>query len=289
MPQSGQIEIRLLGQSDIPAAMQLKELARWNQTESDWRRLLQLEPSGCFGAFLDGSLVGTTTTTAYDRELAWIGMVLVSPENRRCGIATQLIKRALEYLSGKVRTVKLDATPEGQTVYEGLGFEVESLIERYVGVAPVRVVYSSNAVVDTKLDFETSREMVELDRFVFGADRSRLIKILINNACVAPVLQRAADGRLSGYGLARRGTSADYVGPVIVTEAETAAPLLDRLLGQLPDQQIYVDLNSSFKTGERVLKDRGFKKQRNLIRMSRGRKSTPTSPFVFAIAGPEIG
>ena len=289
MPQTGRIEIRLLGQSDIPAAMQLKELARWNQTESDWRRLLQLEPSGCFGAFLDGSLVGTTTTTAYDRELAWIGMVLVSPENRRCGIATQLIKRALEYLSGKVRTVKLDATPEGQTVYEGLGFEVESLIERYVGVAPVRVVYSSNAVVDTNLDFETSREMVELDRFVFGADRSRLIKILINNACVAPVLQRAADGRLSGYGLARRGTSADYVGPVIVTEAETAAPLLDRLLGQLPDQQIYVDLNSSFKTGERVLKDRGFKKQRNLIRMSRGRKSTPTSPFVFAIAGPEIG
>jgi GNAT superfamily N-acetyltransferase len=289
MPQTGRIEIRLLGQSDLPAAMQLKELARWNQTESDWRRLLQLEPSGCFGAFLDGSLVGTTTTTTYDRELAWIGMVLVSPENRRCGIATQLVKTALEYLSGKVRTVKLDATREGQTVYEGLGFEVESLIERYVGVAPVPVVYSSNVVGDTKLDFKTSGEMVELDRFVFGADRSRLIKILIDNACVAPVLQRAADGRLSGYGLARRGTSADYVGPVIVTEAETAAPLLDRLLGQLPDQQIYVDLNSSFKTGERVLKDRGFKKQRNLIRMSRGTKSTPTSPFVFAIAGPEIG
>lgn len=289
MPQTGRIEIRLLGQSDIPAAMQLKELARWNQTESDWHRLLQLEPSGCFGAFRDGSLLGTTTTTTYDRELAWIGMVLVSPENRRRGIATQLIKTALEYLSGKVRTVKLDATPEGQTVYEGLGFEVESLIERYVGVASLHEVDSSNVVSDTKLDFETSREMVELDRFVFGADRSRLIKILIDNACAAPVLQRAADGRLSGYGLARRGTSADYVGPVIVTETETAAPLLDRLLGQLPDQQIYVDLNSSFKTGERLLTDRGFTKQRNLIRMSRGTKSTPTSPFVFAIAGPEIG
>lgn len=289
MPQTGRIEIRLLGQSDIPAAMQLKELARWNQTETDWHRLLQLEPSGCFGAFRDGSLVGTTTTTTYDRELAWIGMVLVSPENRRRGIATQLIKTALEYLSGKVRTVKLDATPEGQTVYEGLGFEVESLIERYVGVASLHEVDSSNVVSDTKLDFEISREMVELDRFVFGADRSRLIKILIDNACAAPVLQRAADGRLSGYGLARRGTSADYVGPVIVTETETAAPLLDRLLGQLPDQQIYVDLNSSFKTGERLLTDRGFTKQRNLIRMSRGTKSTPTSPFVFAIAGPEIG
>jgi GNAT superfamily N-acetyltransferase len=290
MPQSGRIEIRLLGESDIPAAMQLKELARWNQTETDWRRLLQLEPTGCFGAFLDGSLVGTTTTTTYDRELAWIGMVLVSPENRRCGIATQLIKTALDYLSGKVRTVKLDATPEGQPVYEGLGFEVESLIERYVGVAPASVVdHSNNVVGDTNLDFETCSEMVALDSLIFGVDRSRLIKILIDNACVAPAFERAADGRLSGYGLARRGTSADYVGPLIVTEAETAAPLLDRLLGQLPNQQIYVDLNSSFKTGERVLTDRGFRKQRNLIRMSRGTKSTPTSPCVFAIAGPEIG
>ncbi|HEV2826859.1 MAG TPA: GNAT family N-acetyltransferase [Pyrinomonadaceae bacterium] len=289
MPQSGRIQIRLLGESDIPAAMQLKELAGWNQTEGDWRRLLQLEPSGCFGAFLDGSLVGTTTTTTYDRELAWIGMVLVSPENRRCGIATQLIKTALDYLSTKVMTVKLDATPEGQPVYERLGFKVESLIERYAGVAPARSAYSNNVVGDSNLDPEAFREMVELDRFVFGADRSPLIKSLIDNACVAPVFQRDAEGRLSGYALARRGTSADYLGPIVVTEAERAEPLLDRLLKQLPDQKIYVDLNTSFKIGERLLADRGFRKQRNLVRMSRGTKSKPISPFVFAIAGPEIG
>lgn len=289
MPQTGRIEIRLLGESDLPEAMRLKELACWNQTESDWRRLLQLEPNGCFGAFLNGGLAGTTTTTTYDGELAWIGMVLVNPENRRCGIATQLMRAALDYLSGKVRTVKLDATPEGQLVYEGFGFEVESLIERHVAVACARAVDSNKVVGDTNLDIETCNEIVELDRRSFGADRSRLIKILIDDACVPPVLQRAADGRLSGYGLARRGTSADYAGPVVVSEAEAAAPLLDRLLDQLTEREIYVDLNASFITGERVLRDRGFKKQRNLIRMARGTKSTPTSPLVFAIAGPEMG
>ena len=35
-----EIKIRLLFESDIPAAMQLKEAAGWNQTEDDWRRLL---------------------------------------------------------------------------------------------------------------------------------------------------------------------------------------------------------------------------------------------------------
>ena len=290
MPQTGRIEIRLLGESDIPAAMQLKELARWNQTKSDWRRLLQLEPSGCFGAFLDGSLVGTTTTTTYDRELAWIGMVLVSPENRRCGIATQLIKTALEYLRGKVRTVKLDATPEGQPVYEGLGFEVESLIERYVGVGCAMPVGGSRNVETTaELDSETRGELIALDRRAFCADRSTLIEILINNACVSPVLGRTADGSLSGYALARRGTNACYIGPLISTNAEQVAPLLDRIIEQLTGQQIYVDVNSALVSGAHMLANRGFVKQRDLIRMSYGTRSNVTSHSIFAIAGPEVG
>jgi GNAT superfamily N-acetyltransferase len=290
MPETGRIELRLLGESDIRAAMQLKELARWNQTESDWRRLLRLEPGGCFGAFLDGSLVGTTTTITYDRELAWIGMVLVNPENRRCGIATRLIKTALDYLSGKVRTVKLDATPEGQPVYENLGFEVESVIERWVGMACAPPLGRSNKVETTaKFDSETSRELIALDRRAFCADRSRLIETLINNDCVSPVFTRAADGRLSGYALARRGTNADYIGPLVSTDAEQVPHLLDRVLGQLEGHQIYVDVNSALETGARVLADRGFLKQRDLIRMCHGTRNSVTSPWIFAIAGPELG
>jgi ribosomal protein S18 acetylase RimI-like enzyme len=123
-----QIEVRLLrdsvrmgGESDIPAALRLKELAGWNQTESDWRRLLRLQPSGCFCATIEGNVVGTTTTTSYGRELAWIGMVLVDPEFRRLGIATKLMHTALDHLRDLgVATVKLDATPEGRPVYENL-------------------------------------------------------------------------------------------------------------------------------------------------------------------------
>src|SRR4029079_8644736 len=95
------VEVRLLFESDIPAAMQLKEAAGWNQTEDDWGRLLMLEPDGCFGAIKDGGLLCTTTTTTYCNELAWIGMVLVDPEHRRQGIAAKLMTVALDYLNGK--------------------------------------------------------------------------------------------------------------------------------------------------------------------------------------------
>src|SRR4030095_4043706 len=111
MKETGRIEIRLLFESDIPAAMKIKEEAGWNQTDDDWLRLITLEPEGCFGAVKDGRLVGTTTTTTYGSDLAWIGMVLVEPESRRLGIATSLMKTAMAFLDGKVDVVKIDATP----------------------------------------------------------------------------------------------------------------------------------------------------------------------------------
>src|SRR2546430_17561255 len=123
-----QIEVRLLQESDIPAALRLKQWAQWNQTENDWRRLLRLEPDGCFCATIDGEVVATTTTTTYCSELGWIGMVLVDPKRRQLGIATKLINGALEYLAKRgVRTVKLDATPAGCSLYVKLGFTNESL------------------------------------------------------------------------------------------------------------------------------------------------------------------
>ncbi len=103
-----QIEVRLLRESDIPAALRLKELAQWNQTENDWLRLLRLEPNGCFCATIGDEVVATTTTTTYGHELAWIGMVLVDPEFRRLGIATRLMRLAFDRLIEAVQRGVVD-------------------------------------------------------------------------------------------------------------------------------------------------------------------------------------
>src|SRR2546421_12274243 len=94
------LDIRRLSKSDIPAAMNLKELAGWNQSARDWQRLLEAEPGGCFAACQGDRVVATTTTTTYGKTLAWIGMVLVDREYRRLGIATSLMCQALGYLQG---------------------------------------------------------------------------------------------------------------------------------------------------------------------------------------------
>ena len=274
--------IRLLFESDIPAAMKLKEAAGWNQTEADWGRLLKLEPNGCFAAIENDHLVGTTTITTYEDELAWIGMVLVDPQHRRRGIATRLIETALAYLDGKVAVVKLDATAEGSPVYEKFDFKPESLVERWRGTVELQSIERD----DTAIDLE---ELLGLDRRAFSAGRAPLIKSLIDDARISPVLVKDESGSLTGYALARAGTKAVYIGPVIATDTAHVENLLDRILGQLSGSNVYIDFSNECGVSSSVLADRGFVKERDLIRMSFGSRSVKTSPHVIAIAGPEVG
>src|ERR1041385_1116226 len=283
MASNAAVEIRLLFEADIPAAMQLKEAAGWNQTEADWRRLLRLEPNGCFGAIKDGRLVGTTTTTIHG-DLAWIGMVLVEQQERRQGIAAKLMNVALDYLQDKVDTIKLDAKSLGQPVYEKFWFEVESEVERWTGTAR-----STGGATSSPINDAAVRDVLQLDRTAFNADRSMLIEMLINDACVPPVLVRASDGALSGYALARSGTKKTYVGPVVARDPHVLETLLDEMLAQLAGSEVYIDINKECVVDTSLLSDRGFVRERNLIRMVKGRPSQKTSPLVVAIAGPEVG
>lgn len=287
MTEAGNIEIRLLDGGDIAGAMRLKTAARWNQTADDWRRLLELDPRGCFAAAVGGRLVGTTTTTAYGRELAWVGMVLVDPEFRRRGIATALVRAALGRLAEVgAAAVKLDATPAGAPVYEALGFEAELRVERWCGVAGSA---AEDRVVGVS-ELSAPAGIFACDRRAFGADRSALLTALIADACVRPLVSVTQGGRVQGYALARRGAEAFYVGPVVAQNAGVAAALLEGMLGQLVGSRVYIDLNTTFAGGAAELAARGFVKQRDLLRMGYGEKSgAGTSPEVFAIAGPEVG
>ena len=95
------LEIRPLSAKALGFADELRLEAGWNQTLIDWKRLIALNPSGCFIAGWEGEPAGPLTTTIYGDELAWIGMVLVKAEFRKRGIAAALMKHAMAYLREK--------------------------------------------------------------------------------------------------------------------------------------------------------------------------------------------
>ncbi len=55
MSESSNVVLRKLRASDIPAAAQLSAEAGWNQTEEDWRLLIDLAPEGCLAIEVEGA------------------------------------------------------------------------------------------------------------------------------------------------------------------------------------------------------------------------------------------
>jgi len=257
--------------------MRLTQAAGWNQTESDWRNLLDLAPDSCFGLECEGALAATTTAVCYGRSLAWIGMVLTDPYYRRCGFARRLLEHVLEVLAGKqVAWIKLDATDMGAPLYRKLGFEDECPIERWSRAGCAAEPAPAPPWADEP----------RLDQEAFGADRSALLAVL------APSGAASLAGR--GYAMTRPGAKAAYFGPCVGRSQETARELLYWCLGRNSRMPVYWDLLPGNTEALELARAFGFEPVRRLVRMSRpgahgAARLARDDSRVFAIAGFEYG
>lgn len=278
-------QIRVMTPADIPVGMRLKDAAGWNQTEEDWRRFLRANPEGCFVGEWNGQVTGTVTTIIYEERFAWIGMVLVDPEFRGRGIGTALLVHALDYLDArKVPCVKLDATPQGKGLYQRLGFLPEYEIERHILERRTAAARS-----DQMGRMEDIGGVLEMDRDVFGADRS---VVLSSVASAAPefVITARVGHALSGYALGRRGSRADHLGPWVASSGAVSREILERFLDRSGRNLVFADVVKENPWAPGLLAEKGFKFSRPLTRMWRGENAYPGRPdLLCAILGPEFG
>jgi GNAT superfamily N-acetyltransferase len=267
--------IRLLRPSDISGAIKLTRAAGWNQIPSDWERLLALDPEGCFTLESAGQMAATTTVVCYDRELAWLGMVLTAPEFRRRGFAESLIEKALRFVEcRRVATVKLDATETGIRLYRRFGFVEECEVQRWQR-APEPVEGAEG--LSYRPDFL-------YDRTRFGADRAALLSQLAELG--------AASLSGEGYAMGRPGFSASYFGPCLANSPASARRLLRWFLARHGEEHVFWDLFPANKEAVRLAQEFGFSPVRRLVRMALSRTSDcaiPNHTEVFAIAGFELG
>jgi GNAT superfamily N-acetyltransferase len=283
------LRLRLLTREDLRFADSVRALAGWNQTLEDWERFLATEPTGCFLAEWNGVPAGTATTTVYGPSLAWIGMVLVHPGHRRKGIGRSLLLRCIEYLRERgARCIKLDATPLGRTVYEGLGFQAEWTLARWSGRAAPTPLPSSPPASRQWQDADAP--LVDaLDAVAFGVSRQRLLTALSRQSLPALVVE-SAPGRIVGHGMARRGARAFYLGPVVASSADAGIALLDGLAARSEGATIFCDIPDLNTAAVSWAEGHGFTLQRPLIRMFLGDNIASGDPRQqFALAGPEVG
>jgi GNAT superfamily N-acetyltransferase len=271
--------LRTLTPVDIPAAMRLKDAAGWNQTETDWRNVLGLEPDGCFAIECDGDLRATATAVCFGPELAWIGMMLTDSAYRGRGFGRRLMENAMEYLRRRsVNWIKLDATDMGRPLYARLGFRDEAAIERWIRTPrslPRRRGLPGPFVPDPALD-----------RQAFGADRSQLLRALagIESASVAG----------AGFAMGRAGSRTAYFGPCVARSADVARDLVAWFLENHANESVYWDILPGNTDAVRIAHEFGFERVRELVRMALAGAGDPVplnnnDNLVFGIAGFEYG
>jgi GNAT superfamily N-acetyltransferase len=279
--------LRRLCADDLEAADLLRAELGWNQTISDWQRLLALSPEGCFVAVQNARIVGTCTTVTHGNAMAWIGMMMVHPANRRQGIGKALLQHAADHLRHRgVGCIKLDATPMGKPLYEQVGFVPEWTLTRWehqgspLGVEPAPDFIQAPVEKDWP-------GILALDVQACGVSRRPLLQSLA--ACSRRVLVHKSGDSIPGFGMLRAGARAAYLGPVVARPG-TGDQLARCLLSGHDDQPIFWDIPDMNQSASDLARGLGFTALRPLTRMVLGNNTVPFDPFFqWGIADPATG
>ncbi len=285
------IRIRLMQPADLPLGMRLKAQNNWNQTEADWRRLLALQPDGCFVAEWNGDPVATTVVIVFG-DIAWVAMVLVDASLRGRGLGTALMEHALAFLEERgVQRARLDATPLGRPIYEKLGFVAEYELARHEGTLPIQVPAPQRdpAIIVRPLPTkgEIPPAVFELDRCVMGTDRSDFLRRFFqDNAAEVRIAEH--NGQIVGYSAGRPGARAAMMGPCLAN-AEAGPLLVADAARRHANQPVFIDIPMANAAATALAKSWGLTVQRHLLRMGRGESVRERIDWLWASSGPEKG
>ena len=274
--------------SDIAYAMKLSGAEGWNQTEKDWKLLIESPQNVCMLAECGKKIIGTTTAINYSNQIAWIGMVLVDKEYRRQGVSKSLLTNILKKFE-PFQSIKLDATPEGQRVYKRFDFKDEYLVTRMTTASVKNLWYDDDDILPEPIQLKQIEEVIALDELVFGANRKQLIESLIKEyPHKAWLLKR--NNSIAGFALGRKGNEYHHIGPVFASNINDVKILIRKALKELTNQPVVMDVLCEKEDLINWLNSIGFIMQRHFVRMYK--KENPFPGIInkqYLICGPEFG
>lgn len=278
---------RALTDADLPRAAALSALIGWNQTQADWAQFMR------HGAvrMLDGAgeaLPATAAFIRYGQDVAWISMVLVRPDRRRQGLATDFMRWAVDSLAA-TRCAALDATPAGREVYRRLGFEDFFGFRRWA--LPAALPAEPGIAIRPMTEGDWPAVMA-LDAQGFGPPRGFLLRDFAARLSQAALVAEDPSG-VTGFVLARDGVRGPQIGPVMARADTTGRTLVAAALSALPHAaegpRAVIDLLDARDGIADWLRAHGAAEQRPFTRMARGVTPPGDASVCVAVAGPEFG
>lgn len=234
---------------------------------------LEVQPDGCFVVEDSELIIGTACFYIYN-SFAWIGLVAIVPEYQRRGLGTKLMEVVLNELRLRgIESIGLDSTEAGYRLYKKFGFIDEY---RTIMYELPDIDLSSNDIksllhkyrIDI-LDYIPD-SIADLDRRVFGGNRTRVLKALIKRGGKLIVINN------KGYALIKK----DSIGPLIAEDSEIAMALLVKALSMNIKRIIVPEVN---REAIKLIESLGGKRVVYCMRMRLGPKIDMKLDKIFAI------
>ncbi|HEX5295311.1 MAG TPA: GNAT family N-acetyltransferase [Streptosporangiaceae bacterium] len=272
--------VRPLDPADLSDCLDLAAGRGWPREDVKWR--FALDAGSVFGVDDPaGGLAAAIAVTRYEPGLAVIGLLVVAARHARRGLGRRLTEFALEWAGGRV--VYLYATPEGQPLYEGMGFRVVDHVNRHAGrfgpppgmagggAAPGGVT-GGGVLVRPPVPADQA-EVLGLDRAGFGASRATVLGAL-GRLAEQVVVAAADDGGVVGHGCAWRNLGVLAIGPVVARDDAAARAVIGAMAARAGGP-VRVDVPAGHAGVSEWLDGRGVLRVGSDPLMSYGGKALP--------------
>ena len=251
-------KIKALRQEDIPFAIRLSNQEKWGISRRDFERVLTLSPRGCFLAYDGYRKLGLATTTSYGREAAWIGNVVVDRTYRGKHIGTSLVEHAVSHLQKSgVKRIVLYCFNENVEFYGNLGFVKDARFARLRRKRKPAPLRNSDP---RSLRTPTVDRILSADRKAFGADRSKLIRLLLRKRIGWYVGAEHGKASLS-YLFVKQYEDMCEFGPWVCIKPQKgdSGEILDTALGKAARQPVEIACLLNHRNELALLRKNGFR------------------------------
>jgi predicted N-acetyltransferase YhbS len=265
------ISIRPLVDADLETADAILNLAFQSSVSRlhDLRLYRQMQPDGWFVATQAEHLIGMVGAVNYGT-FAHVGLMAVHPDVQRRGVGFALMQFLLAGLEKQhVPLVTLDASVAGRPLYEKLGFVPydETLVfQRHHNALRLNRPAYVQSLSIRELDV-----LAQWDRGAFGANRCKVLRILLDAFPGRAFLQRDENGQIKGYLIAQK----TRLGPWVMFQSGNAEELLQAALTLPYDESISVTVPSGNRQEIALLQRYDFEQVRANQHMGRGVGGSP--------------
>jgi hypothetical protein len=217
--------VRMMRSEEVEMIRTWSTAEGWNPGPHDGPCFFATDPEGFFIGQLDGQPVSCISCVAYDDSFGFLGQYIVKPEFRGQGYGIRTWRAGMAHLG--TRNIGLDGVLAQQSNYERSGFTFTHHHIRYQGEGGGR---SRTGVV--RLADVPFEDVLVYDRGCFSAPRPTFLR----NWLTLPesvALGCLREGRLAGFGVARRGAEGFKVGPLFADDLAAAEALLRGLTAEM--------------------------------------------------------